>query len=275
MNVPQPILVSDLFPETLYSLIDVLSQLSDEEWNRPTVCSKWSVKDIAAHLLGGKLGVLSRKRDAYTSGQVITGWTELVRFINDLNAAWVRAAARLSPRVLCELLKSSGEQVCDYFKSLDPYAIGDPVDWAGPKPAPVWLDVAREYTEWWHHQQQIRDAVGKPGLKEPRFFAPVIDTFVRALPYTYRDVESEEDTKVGITVTGDSGDRWILKREKHKWQLFAHATETANAETALDQETAWRLFTRGISKEEAISKATLTGERDLALKTLEMISVIA
>ena len=275
MNVPQPILVSDLFPETLYSLIDVLSQLSDEEWNRPTVCSKWSVKDIAAHLLGGKLGVLSRKRDAYTSGQVITGWAELVRFINNLNDAWVRAAARLSPRVLCELLKTSGEQVCDYFKSLDPYAIGDPVDWAGPEPAPVWLDVAREYTEWWHHQQQIRDAVGKPGLKEPRFFAPVIDTFIRALPYTYRDVESEKDTKVGITVTGDSGDRWILKRETQKWQLFAHATETANAETALDQETAWRLFTKAISKEEAISKATLTGERDLALKTLEMISVIA
>src|SRR4030095_13141383 len=204
MNVPQPILVSDLFPETLYSLIDVLSQLSDEDWNRPTVCSKWSVKDIAAHLLGGKLGVLSRKRDAYTSGEVITGWTELVRFINNLNDAWVRAAARLSPRVLCELLKSSGEQISAYFKSLDPYAIGDPVDWAGPEPAPVWLFVGPEdherlahqqpnrgeYTEWWHHQQQIRDAVGKPGLKEPLFFAPVIDTFIRALPHTYRGIEA-------------------------------------------------------------------------------------
>jgi hypothetical protein len=76
MNSPQPIIVTDLFPETLYSLIDLLLQLSDEDWNRPTVCSKWSVKDIAAHLLGGKLGVLSRKMDAYSSGEV-TSWAEL------------------------------------------------------------------------------------------------------------------------------------------------------------------------------------------------------
>jgi hypothetical protein len=103
----------------------------------------------------------------------------------------------------------------------------------------------------------------------------VIDTFIRALPHTYRDIEAKENTKVGVTVTGDAGGRWILLREKDKWQLFSDATEMANAETALDQETAWRLFTRGITKEQAISKSTLTGDRDLAWKTLEMISVIA
>ncbi len=32
-----------------------------------------------------------------------------------------------------------------------------------PWPAPVWLDLAREHTEGRTHQQQIRDAVGRPG----------------------------------------------------------------------------------------------------------------
>lgn len=27
----------------------------------------------------------------------------------------------------------------------------------------MWLDAAREYTEFWVHQQQIRDATGRPG----------------------------------------------------------------------------------------------------------------
>jgi uncharacterized protein (TIGR03083 family) len=275
MNDPQPILVADLFPETLESLLDLLSQLSNEDWNRSTVCSKWSVKDIAAHLLGGKLGILSRKRDAYTLGTDISNWTDLVNLINTLNDTWVKAAARLSPRVLCDLMKSAGEQVCDYFKSLDPFAIGGPVDWAGPERAPVWLDLAREYTEWWHHQQQIRDAVGKPGLKEPRFFQPVIDTFLRALPHTYRDVEAPDNTIIAVTITGDSGGRWILRRQNDKWRLFVNGRGQADAETTLDQEIAWRLVTRGINKEEAFTKANLTGDRDLALKTLEMISVIA
>jgi len=275
MNVPQPILVTDLFPETLESLLDLLSQLSNEDWNRSTVCSKWSVKDIAAHLLGGKLGVLSRKRDTYTPGADITNWADLVNLINTLNDTWVKAAARFSPRVLCELMKSAGEQLCDYFKSLDPFQIGGPVDWAGPEQAPVWLDIAREYTEWWHHQQQIRDAVGKPGLKEQKFFAPVIDTFLRALPHTYRGVEAQDNTMIAVTITGDAGGRWILRREKSKWRLFVDGQEVADAETTLDQETAWRLFTRGINKEQAFSKSVLSGDRVLALKTLEMISVIA
>jgi len=275
MNVPQPILVTNLFPETLESLLDLLSQLSTEDWNRSTVCSKWSVKDIAAHLLGGKLGLLSRKRDAYTPGANIASWAELVNLINTLNDTWVKAAARLSPRVLCELTKLAGEQVCDYFKSLDPFALGGPVDWAGPEPAPVWLDLAREYTEWWHHQQQIRDAVGKPGLKEPKFFAPVIDTFLRALPHTYRDVDAQDNTMIGVTITGDAGGRWILRRENRQWQLFVDGQEIADAETTLDQEIAWRLFSRGINKEEAFAKAILTGNKGLASQTLEMISVIA
>ena len=36
------------------------------------------------------------------------------------------------------------------------------VNWAGPEPAPIWLDPAREYTERWVHQQHIRDAVRNP-----------------------------------------------------------------------------------------------------------------
>ena len=160
MRSPQPIIVSHLFPEVLNSLIELLSGLSDDDWDKPTVCTRWSVKDIATHLLGGQLGILSRKRDRYLfSGSPIKGWDDLVALINELNDVWVRAASRLSPPLLCDLLRHSGDQVCDYFKTLDPYAVGDPVDWAGPEPAPVWLDLAREYTEWWHHQQQIRDAV--------------------------------------------------------------------------------------------------------------------
>jgi uncharacterized protein (TIGR03083 family) len=276
MKPPEPIIVADLFPEVLDSLLDLLSGLSPEDWDKPTVCSRWSVKDIATHLLGGQLGILSRRRDAYAySGNPIQKWDELVTLINNLNDIWVRAASRLSTRLLCDLLKLSGEQVCDYFNSLDPYAIGGPVDWAGSGCAPVWLDLAREYTEWWHHQQQIRDAVGKPGLKERRFFAPVLDAFVRALPHTYRNADAKDGTVVALTISGDSGGRWLLQRENGTWQLYVHGTHPADAETIIDQEVAWRLFCKGTSKDEALAAATLLGDRVLASKALEMISVIA
>ena len=53
------------------------------------------------------------------------------------------------------------------------------VAWAGESESENWFDVARDYTERWHHQQQIRDAVGRPGYAEPRFSGPG-DCHVRA-----------------------------------------------------------------------------------------------
>lgn len=276
MKTPEPIIIADLFPPVLDSLLELLSGLSADDWNKPTACPGWSVKDIASHLLGGEVGILSRKRDGYAySGDDFISWDDLVALINRLNDAWVKATSRMSPRVLCELMKLTGEQVCDYFKSLDPYAIGGPVDWASSEPAPVWLDLAREYTERWHHQQQIRDAVGKPGLKDPQFFAPVLDAFVRALPRTYAEVDSADGTLIALTITGDAGGAWFLLRENGAWNLYVEAGKAADAELVVDQDLAWRLFTKGVSKDEALARSTLLGDQALAAKALEMVSVIA
>lgn len=276
MKPPEPIIVTGLFQRTLDSLVRLLSDLSADDWNRPTACARWTVKDIASHLLGGEVGILSRHRDGYAySGKLFISWEELVALINSLNDTWVKATSRTSPRVLCELMKLTGEQVCDYFKSLDPYEIGGPVEWAGPEPAPVWLDLAREYTERWHHQQQIRDAVGKPGLKERKFFAPVLDAFVRALPRTYAQVDAKDGTLIALTIEGDSGGKWFLLRESGQWILFIEATQAADAELVIDQDLAWRLFTKGVHKDDALAGVTLIGDERLAMKALDMVSVIA
>ena len=280
MRVLAPVLALDLFPEERAALLALLESLSDEEWGRPTVCQGWSAKDIAAHLLGDDIGRLSRSRDAFaaatfTSFESDTFEGELLAFINRQNERWVEATRRLSPRLLRQLLRFTGDATQRYFESLDLFALGEPVSWAGPEPAPVWLDVAREYTERWLHQQQIRDAVGAPGLKERRLFAPVLDTFVRALPHTYRDVAAAAGTHVRLTITGGAGGSWSLVRDEVGWRLYAHADGEPQAAVVLDQEAAWRLFTKGISRDEALAAATVSGERPLALKVLDTVSIIA
>jgi uncharacterized protein (TIGR03083 family) len=276
MKKPQPIIVIDLFPDLLDRLIELMAGLSAKDWDRPTAAPLWTVKDVALHLLGDEIGILSRKRDRFLfSGDPIKKWDELVALINSLNEIWVKATRRLSPRVLIDLMRLTGAQTCDYFKTLDPYASGDPVDWAGPGAAPVWLDLAREYTERWHHQQQMREAVGRPGIAEPRYFAPVIDAFVRALPHTYRDVEAEDGSIVALTIKGDSGGRWFLLREERAWHLYLDARTSPRAEVTITEEIAWKLFTKGVSKSEARRRAIITGDEALAGVALDMISIIA
>jgi uncharacterized protein (TIGR03083 family) len=270
-------MVTQLFPEVLDGLVTLLSSLSARDWQNPTACSRWSVKDVALHLLGGDVSILSRKRDGFSQGGGPVGnWEGLVALINELNDIWVKAARRVSPRLLCDLLKFTGTQVCDYFDTLDPFVIQGPVQWASDKPAPVWLDLAREYTERWHHQQQIRDAVGKPGLKEPRYFAPVLDAFARALPRTYRDTDANDGTLVALNVSGESGGRWLLLKEPGEWKLYLDvAGEPAAAEIIMDEDLAWRLFTKGVTKGEAQKRVKIIGNQPLATKALDTISVIA
>jgi hypothetical protein len=233
------------------------------------------VKDVTLHLLGGEVGNLSRRRDEFALITSIANGEDLVTVINEWNQSWIKAGRRISPRLLIELLEFVGVQMCTYFRNLDPFALGDAVSWAGPQPAPVWLDLAREYTERWHHQQHIRDAVGKPGLKQPRYFSPVLAAFVWALPEAFYSVEAPENTAVTLSITGESGGRWSALREQGEWRLYAGAPEHPDSEVTIDQEVAWRLFTRGLSPDVAEEQMVVTGDRALGSRVLRMVSIIA
>jgi len=285
MKPLEPVLTLHLFPEERAALLHLLDSLSEPRWDAPTVCPGWSVKDIAAHLLADDLGRLSRGRDQYSG----SGFTptrerdfaaELLDYINEANERWVAAARRLSPRLLIDLLRWSGEETQRYFESLDMFSIGEPVTWAGPESAPVWLDIAREYAERWLHQAQVRDAVSRPLLTEPRLFLPVLDTFVRALPHTFRDTDAPHGTHVLLLITRIGETRasplqWSVVREASRWSLFDSAPLAPSATITMDADTAWRLFTKGISKAEAASRAVITGDARLGEKVLDTVSIIA
>jgi uncharacterized protein (TIGR03083 family) len=272
---PKPVIVIDLFPEILAGLIELLSGLTTSDWQKPTVCFGWSVKDVALHLLGGEIGNLSRRRDGHTGETSIDGWTELVAFVNKWNNDWVQVARRISTPLLVELLQVTGNQMNEYFRTLDPQALGGSVSWVGDRPAPVWLDLAREYTERWHHQQHIRDAVGQAGFKQRRYLAPVLATFVCALPRTFETIPAKHGTSVTLTIAGDSGGQWSIVCTKNGWVFFTGAPTSPTAETVLEEETAWRLFTHGLTPDQVSETVCIKGERKLGLQVLETVSIIS
>jgi uncharacterized protein (TIGR03083 family) len=273
---PPPILLVDRFPELLAALLKLLNSLSSEEWERPTVAAGWNVHDVTLHLLGDEISILSGKRDDFRDMHVsLATWNELVGWLNEQNNLWIKATRRISPRLLCDLLKFTGDQVNTYFSSLDPYVLGGPISWAGPGPAPVWLNLAREFTERWHHQQHIRDAVRKPGLTEPRYLEPVLATFVHSLPQAYREVNAQESTCVTLTIVGNSSGSWSIVRKQGLWQLYMGKPPQPQAEVVLPADIAWRLFTKGIASEMARSQAIFHGDQVLGWKMLEAVSIIA
>src|SRR5262249_21525557 len=210
------ILTGELFGPVRRELVSLLEGLREEDWARPTAAVKWDVKDVALHILGGDIGNISRRRDAFSLQADLWSYDKLVAFINEINASWVAAGQRISAPLLIDLLEHVGRQADEYFAGLDPFRMGGPVSWAGSEPMTGWFDVAREYTERWHHQQQIRDATGHPGLYERRLFEPIMDTFVRALPWVFRDVAAPDGTTVRLALNGVLEKEWSLCKVQ-KW----------------------------------------------------------
>jgi uncharacterized protein (TIGR03083 family) len=274
METLNKIIIVDRFGPLRANLLTLLADLSEDDWARPTAARLWSVKDVAAHLLGGDIAILSGKRDGFHLPQEIKSHDQLIALVDRLNAEWVLAARRMSPRLLRELLAFSGPQVESCFASLDPMVIGRAVSWAGPDPAPVWFDLAREFTERWHHQQQIRDATGRPALYDPYFLSPVLETFVRALPYAFRNTIAPPGTSVRFEISGDAGGVWSVYKAENAWTLLPDSTLKPVTTVVLEQDVAWRLFTKGIDRQKARSQAVISGLGDLAAPIFATTAII-
>jgi uncharacterized protein (TIGR03083 family) len=274
MKSPEKIIIVDRFAPLRGHLLTLLADLGEDDWERPTAAPRWSVKDVAAHLLGGDVAILSGKRDGFHPAQTIESNQQLIELVDRLNAEWVLAARRMSRRLLRELLAFTGPEVEACFASLDPMAIGRAVSWAGPEPAPVWFDLAREFTERWHHQQQIRDATGRRPLYDPYFLAPVLDAFVRALPYAFRHAVAPPGTSVRFEISGEAGGVWSVVKAEEGWRLLLDSTGEPATNVVIPQDVAWRLFTKGIDREKARSLAVIEGKAELAARILAMTAII-
>lgn len=273
-----PIETAHLFPRLDEELIKLLRSLTPQQWQSPTLAKKWVVKDIAAHLLDGNLRHISIERDKHLVPPTgpINSYKELVDYLNDLNAVWVNAFKRVSTTALTDLLESTGKEYCAMIASLDPFADAVfSVGWAGEDVSKNWFHIAREYTEKFHHQQQIREATGSPSLLSRDLYYPFIDTFMRALPHTYRHTDAATGTVVQVTVTTDAGGNWFLQKNDAGWQLIEQPSSSIAASITMDPELAWKLFTKGVTPTIAKEKTIISGEASLAEPVLGMVSVMA
>jgi uncharacterized protein (TIGR03083 family) len=272
-----PILTAHLFPRIEDRLIELLRSLGAQEWQAQTVSPRWKVKDVAAHLLDTQLRKLSLVRDGCVPELSAAGSSfDLAALINRLNQEGVSVYGRLSPTVLIELMELVSRRSAEFHQSLDPFAkAAFAVSWADEEVSRNWFDTAREFTERWHHQQQIRLATGRPGIMTPELYHPVLDCFLRALPHTYRSVPAEKGTLLRVDIAGDCGGTWRLLREADRWRLVAVSPIEPACRVSIPQEIAWRIFTKGIDRAAAEAQARVEGDRRLAEPVLSMLAIVA
>ncbi len=276
MNIQlAPTITAPLYPRLYAAHLSVLQNLTLEQWKLPTACEGWSVKDVALHMLADDVGWLSGRRDNQRENAVIASWDSLIDFINMRNDLWVHATRRISTRLLIDLVGFIYPQVIEFVNSLDPNAPGMVINWAGSEPQPLWFEIGRELTERWMHHQHICDAINITSLKESDLMHAVMEMFIRAMPHTYRDDDLPDGSVITLWLIGAGGGSYSIVRRDARWQLYSYIDLLPECTISLPVETAWRLFTKGISSEQARKEAIIEGDADLAEPLLHMVSILA
>jgi len=238
----------------------------------------WRVRHVVAHLCDTALRRLSLHRDRWMPFTGPRGPSErdLTIFINDLNATWIQAAERCSPRILTELYAFVSEDLGAFVETLDPLVNALlPVSWAGQSASPQWLDIGREFTEIWHHGSQVREAVGAGPFRDASWLRDVLRISMHALPHGFRPVQPDAgDASVLLEVTGPAAGTWTLRRVGDAWDVDEGRSSMPSATIAMSGETAWRLFFNALSPTEAASSIALGGNLDLARRIFDVRAVI-
>lgn len=270
------ILCAHLLRRVDEKLIELLGSLTASEWDLQTIAPLWKVRDVAAHLLDTALRKLSMVRDScYVEVVEVRSPQDLIELVNRLNREGVAVYRRLSPPVLVDMLKMASEQSASFHESLDPFApAAFAVSWAGEETSPNWFDTARELTERWHHQQQIRLATNRPGIMIPDLYHPVLDCFLRGLPHLFRDVDAPVGTVLLVEICGECGGQWFLSRGSTRWDIAKRPAGTIESRVAIPQALAWRHFTKGIDRDSARAQIEIDGNRELGEKVLHLTAIV-
>jgi len=259
-------------------LVALLRKLPPDAWNRPTIAGSWLVRDVVAHLVDTTMRRLSFQRDGHPPlGPDPPPQTErdFARFINELNATWVTAARRISPRLLTDVYASVSADLAAFVESLplDAPALFA-VSWAGEEGSVGWFDIGREFTEQWHHQMQVRDAVGAAPIAETEWLRAVLQIAIRALPHAYRTTAASTGTMVTIEISGSGGGTWTLRRDPARWSMWHGAEPQATARIVIDTDHAWKLLFNALSAQDAARLIQAEGDRKLVEPFLLARSVI-
>ncbi|MEO8283361.1 MAG: TIGR03084 family metal-binding protein [Pseudarthrobacter sp.] len=176
MAVPLSDLIQDWHDETA-GLENILSQLTAEEWQRPTPAPGWDVGHQIAHLTWtdkALLQALSSPTEFAVLRDIVTADVEGT--VNEAAAA----GARVAPKAILNNWVSGQRRTAELLSGVDPTL---KLPWFGPPMGPA-AAISARIMETFAHGQDVRDALGLPPIRSPRL-RHIAHLAVAARPYSF------------------------------------------------------------------------------------------
>ncbi|UDY36796.1 maleylpyruvate isomerase family mycothiol-dependent enzyme [Dermatobacter hominis] len=160
MSVPRPMTpeaVSDDAVAALTELADLAASLEPGEWSAPTDCPGWDVHDVVAHVVSFEAAL-----DGAPTPEVDFDDQHVRNDIGRMNEAWIESLRSRTADELLDDLRALADRRRRELAAKSPEDFAAE-GWspAGTVPFARFLQV-RTFDVWFH-EQDVREAVGRPG----------------------------------------------------------------------------------------------------------------
>ena len=161
------------FEDVWGDIVSLCDDLTDEEWARPTDCPGWSVQDHVAHMIGTERMLLGEQPDA----PPVEDAPHVRNDIGKANEQWIASYRALSGNKVLDEFRAVTQRRLDALRAMSS-ADWDREGFTPEGPGPYRLFMAIRVFDCWYHDQDIREALDRPGYLE----GPVADLAIRRIP---------------------------------------------------------------------------------------------
>jgi uncharacterized protein (TIGR03083 family) len=265
-NIPKDRTVAAL-GEVWTSLGELLGELSDDEWRLPSPLPGWSVQDNVAHIVGTEAMLAGEPGPSVEIDRDVN-----VHVRNDIgafNEQWVESLrAVASSEVLSRFRELTGARLATLEAMSED-------EWNAESFTPAGKDTYGRFMQirvfdCWLHEQDIRDAVGRPGHETGLAVEIVLDEMATALGFV---VGKKAGATPGQSVTFALTDGGAVVRELHvevaeRAAVVPALSGPATVTLTMPIGVMTRRCAGRVGADELLDQIAIDGELDLASRIL-------
>lgn len=185
--------------EAFDAVIDLADGFTAGEWALPTSCPGWSVQDVVAHVIGVEALLAGRPAPEVALPD------DLAHVRNDMgrmNELWVESYRGRPPAEVTADLRAVVAERRTALAAMDQAAFDEEsFTPAGPDTYGRFMRI--RVMDIWVHEQDIREAVGRPGHLDGLAPAAVLDELAASLGYVVgKKAAAPEGSSVRFELTG-------------------------------------------------------------------------
>jgi uncharacterized protein (TIGR03083 family) len=256
------------------SLRELLLTLTPEQWHAPTALPGWDVQANVAHIIGTEASLLGQDASPVTNPppEVDTEPPAHVRNeIGEFNELSVQAMATATPE---EMVERFDEVTARRLTELREMPQGE---WDAETMTPAGRNTYGRFMQirvfdCWFHEQDIRDAVGRPGHGAGQAVVVTLDEITSALGFVVgKRAMVPEGCSVTFELTGSSG-RLIHVEVTDRARVVDQLDGPASVTLSMGVVLFTRLCGGRATADQVGDQVTVTGDEAMGQRVLEHLA---